>query len=74
LYKKCVRKTLMKLTADRQGWQAQNDRRAGTYKSHACVKDFGLHNQNIKMIILFVCLVYWLNSSPLELKKLRHDF
>jgi hypothetical protein len=34
-----------------------------------CVKDCGLHNQNIDMIILFACLVARLNSSPVEIKK-----
>jgi len=28
-----------------------------------CVKDCGLHNKNIDMIILFACLVGWLDSS-----------
>jgi len=33
-----------------------------------CVKDFGLHNQNIDMIIFLACLVGWLYSSPVEIK------
>jgi len=37
-------------------------------------KDCGLHNQNIDMIILFACLVGWLNSSAVEIQKqLRSD-
>jgi len=32
-----------------------------------CAKDCGLHNQNIDFIILFACLVGWLDSSPVEL-------
>jgi len=34
-----------------------------------CVKDFGLHNQNIIIEILFACLVGWLDSSPVEIPK-----
>jgi hypothetical protein len=34
--------------------------------STVCVEDCGLHNQNIDMIILFACLVDWLDSSPVE--------
>ncbi len=30
---------------------------------------FDLHNQNIDMIILFGCLVGWLDSSPVEIEK-----
>ncbi len=33
------------------------------------VTDFGLHNQNIDMIILFACLVGWLDSSLVEIEK-----
>jgi hypothetical protein len=33
-----------------------------------CVKDFGLHNKNIDMIILFASLVGLLDSSPVEKK------
>jgi len=35
-------------------------------KHTLCVKDCGLHNQNINVIILFACLVGWLESSPIE--------
>ncbi len=39
-----------------------------------CVKDCGLHNLNIDMIISFACLIGWLDSSPVEIQiKLRHD-
>jgi len=34
-----------------------------------CVKDCGLHNQNLNMIILLACLVGWLDSSPVEIQK-----
>ncbi len=33
----------------------------------ACVKDCGFHNKDIDMIILFACLVGWLNSLLLEI-------
>jgi len=33
-----------------------------------CAKDYGLHDQNIDMIILFACLVGWLESSLVEIK------
>jgi len=36
-----------------------------------CVKDCSLHNQKIDMIILIACLVGWLNSSPIEILKLK---
>ncbi len=32
-----------------------------------CVKDCGLHNQNIDMIILFECLVGRLVGRPVEI-------
>ncbi len=40
-----------------------------------CVKDCGLKNQSIDMIILFACLNGWLDSSSaVEIQKnLRHD-
>ncbi len=39
-----------------------------------CVKDCGHHNQTIDKIILFACLVGWLESSPrTNEKKLRHE-
>jgi len=34
-----------------------------------CVKDCGLHNQNIDVIILFARLVDWLNSLPVYIQK-----
>ncbi len=34
------------------------------------VKDCGLHNQKMDVIIIFACLVGWLDSSPVEIKKL----
>ncbi len=34
-----------------------------------CVKDCGLYNENIDMIILFACLVAWLDSSSVEILK-----
>jgi len=34
-----------------------------------CVKDCGLHNKNIDMIILLACLVGWIDSSPVEIQK-----
>jgi len=39
-----------------------------------CVKDCGLHYQNIDMIILFSCLVGWFNSSPEEIKKIKEHY
>ncbi len=33
------------------------------------VKDCGLYDQNIDMLILFTCLVGWLDSSPVEIQK-----
>jgi len=36
-----------------------------------CVKDCGLHNQNIDNIIMFACYVGWLDSSLVELKKIK---
>jgi len=35
-----------------------------------CVKDCGLHKQNIDVVIVFVCLVGWLDSSPKEILKI----
>jgi len=32
-----------------------------------CGKDYELHNQDIDTIILFACLVAWLDSSPVEI-------
>jgi len=32
-------------------------------KHTMCVKDCGLHNRNIDMIILFACLAAWLDST-----------
>jgi len=34
-----------------------------------CFKDCGLYIKNIDMMILFACLVGWLHSSPVEIKK-----
>jgi len=34
-----------------------------------CVKDYGLHNQNINVIILFLYLVGWLNFSTVGINK-----
>jgi len=36
-----------------------------------CVKDCGLHNQSIYMIILFACLFGWLDSSRGEISKIK---
>jgi len=38
------------------------------YNATTCVKDCGLHNENIDMIILFACLVGWHDSLPVETK------
>ncbi len=43
------------------------------HRHTVCVKDCGHPNQSIDVIILFACLVGWLDSSPLDSKKLRHD-
>jgi len=34
-----------------------------------CVKDCGLHNQNINMVIIIAFLVGWLNSIRVEIQK-----
>ncbi len=37
------------------------------------VKDCGPHNQNSHLIIVFACLVAWLDTSLVEIKKkIRH--
>ncbi len=42
--------------------------------SNVRVKDCDLLNQNMKIIILFACLVGWHKSSPVEIKKkIRYD-
>ncbi len=39
-----------------------------------CVKDCGLHNQNINPVISFACLVVYLDYSPVEIKKIKVQF
>jgi len=40
-----------------------------TFTTAMCAKDCGINNQNIDILILFACLVAWLDSSPAEIKK-----
>ena len=40
-----------------------------TFTTAMCAKDCGINNQNIDILILIACLVAWLDSSPVEIKK-----
>jgi hypothetical protein len=40
-----------------------------TFTATMCAKDCGFNNKNIDILILFACLVAWLDSSPAEIKK-----
>ncbi len=43
-------------------------------KATVCITDCGLRNQKYYMMVLFAYLIGWLNSSPIEIKILKHDF
>jgi hypothetical protein len=48
--------------------EARRKNKPATLITTVCVKDCGLDNQNIDMIILYSCLVGWLDSLPVEIQ------